>query len=89
MNEPHHERLRRDLESAASEAREGAGGRRLVTGKHPLIGLLAAVPFLAMPFGVGIAAPARSGFHEFLAGVPPHAVVPGDIPRPPYGSARP
>jgi LysM repeat protein len=43
MNEPDHERLRRDLESAASEARE-EGGRRLVTGKQALIGLLVAVP---------------------------------------------
>jgi LysM repeat protein len=44
MNVPDHERLRRDLESAATDARAGTGGRRLVTGKQALIGLLVAVP---------------------------------------------
>jgi LysM repeat protein len=44
MNVPDHERLRRELESAASEARAGTGRRRPVTGRHALIGLLAAVP---------------------------------------------
>ena len=43
MNVPDHERLRRELESAASEARAGTGRRRLVTGRQALIGLLAAV----------------------------------------------
>jgi LysM repeat protein len=47
MNEPDHERLRRELESAATEARTETGGRRPVTGKQALIGLLAAVPIAA------------------------------------------
>jgi LysM repeat protein len=47
MNEPDHERLRRELETAATEARADAGGRRLVTGKQAMIGLLAAVPIAA------------------------------------------
>jgi LysM repeat protein len=47
MNEPDHERLRRELESAASEARAESGAPRRVTGKHALIGLVAAVPIAA------------------------------------------
>ncbi|QYN32004.1 LysM peptidoglycan-binding domain-containing protein [Pseudonocardia sp. DSM 110487] len=47
MNEPDHERLRRELESAATESRAEAGDRRVVTGKQAMIGLLAAVPIAA------------------------------------------
>ncbi|MFC5234325.1 LysM peptidoglycan-binding domain-containing protein [Pseudonocardia zijingensis] len=46
MNEPDHERLRRDLETAASEARTQSGGPRF-TGRQALIGALAAVPVAA------------------------------------------
>jgi LysM repeat protein len=44
MNEPDHEKLRRELESAASRARDGPGARRSVTGRNVLVGLLVAVP---------------------------------------------
>jgi LysM repeat protein len=44
MNVPDHERLRRELESAATEARSGTGGRGPSVGRNVLIGLVAAVP---------------------------------------------
>jgi LysM repeat protein len=44
MNEPDHEKLRRELESAASQARDDPGARRSVTGRNVLVGLLVAVP---------------------------------------------
>jgi LysM repeat protein len=44
MNEPDHEKLRRELESAASRARDDPGARRSVTGRNVLIWLLVAVP---------------------------------------------
>jgi LysM repeat protein len=55
MNEPEHEKLRRELESAASETRSGTGTRRSVTGRNALIGLLAAVPVAtAVLIAVGV-----------------------------------
>jgi LysM repeat protein len=44
MDEPDHEKLRQELESAASKARNGTGARRSVSGRTALIGFLAAVP---------------------------------------------
>jgi len=47
VHQPDHERLRRELESAAEEARSQAGERRVITGRQAVIGVLAAVPIAA------------------------------------------
>jgi LysM repeat protein len=85
MSEPDHERLRRDLESAASDARAEAGRKFPVTGKQALIGLLAAVPVAAAV----IAAIAASQTEPEAAtpttpvGEPPsEPAVPPSTPRP-------
>jgi LysM repeat protein len=83
MNEPDHERLRRDLESAASEARAEAGGRRVVTGKQALIGLLAAVPIAAAVIAAITAAQSEPATPTTPVGEPPsEPVVPPPSPRP-------
>jgi LysM repeat protein len=84
MNVPDHERLRRDLESAATEARTEAGGRRLVTGKQALIGLLAAVPIAAAVIAVITSAQAEPAARTTPVGEPPSEPVaqPPPAPRP-------
>ncbi len=87
MTEPDHERLRRELESAATEARVESGGRRPVTGKQALIGLLAAVPVAAAVIAAITAAQAGSepAAPTTPVGQPPTepAVPPPPSPRPP------
>lgn len=87
MTEPDHERLRRELESAATEARVEAGGRRPVTGKHALIGLLAAVPVAAAVIAAITAAQSQSApaTPATPVGQPPTepAVPAPPSPRPP------
>jgi LysM repeat protein len=83
MNEPDHERLRRDLESAASEARTEAGGRRPVTGKQALIGVLAAVPIAAAVIAVITASQSEPATPATPVGEPPsEPAVPPPPPRP-------
>jgi LysM repeat protein len=83
MNEPDHERLRRDLESAATEARAEAGERRLVTGKQALIGLLAAVPIAAAVIAAITASQAEPATPATPVGEPPsEPAVPPPSPRP-------
>ncbi|MHA6624982.1 LysM peptidoglycan-binding domain-containing protein [Pseudonocardia sichuanensis] len=48
MNEPDHEKLRRELETAASRTRDEPGARRTVIVRNALIGLLVAVPAAAV-----------------------------------------
>ncbi|GAA5116477.1 LysM peptidoglycan-binding domain-containing protein [Pseudonocardia adelaidensis] len=85
MSEPDHERLRRDLESAATEARAGAGRKPPVTGRQALIGLLAAVPIAA---GVIAAIAATQSGPELATATtpvgepPPEPAVPPSPPRP-------
>ncbi|MHA6618073.1 LysM peptidoglycan-binding domain-containing protein [Pseudonocardia sp. DLS-67] len=96
MNEPDHERLRRDLESAASDARAEGGGRRPVTGKQALIGLLAAVPVAAAVIAVITASqsepqpatPAPVGEPPAEPAVPPSPPRP-TTPRAPATSTGP
>lgn len=85
MNVPDHERLRRDLESAATEARtETTGGRRPVTGKQALIGLLAAVPIAAAVIAAITAAQSEPATPATPVGEPPSepAAPPPPSPRP-------
>jgi LysM repeat protein len=83
MNEPDHERLRRDLESAASEARAESGGRRVVTGKQALVGLLAAVPIAAAVIAAITAAQSEPATPTAPVGEPPsEPVAPPSSPRP-------
>jgi LysM repeat protein len=85
MNEPDHERLRRELESAATEARVDPAGRRPVTGKQALIGLLAAVPIAAAV----IAAIAASQSGPEPATATPVGEPTGEPAAPPPPSPRP
>jgi hypothetical protein len=59
MNLPDHERLRQQLESAASRARADEPGRRLsVAGRNTLVGLLVAAPVAAVVLAaIGTAEP--------------------------------
>jgi LysM repeat protein len=101
MDVPDHEKLRRELESAASETRAGGGRRRLVTGRQALIGLLAAIPVAtaviaaisasqatttARPEPVEPSAPVGTGPSE--PAVPPSTPRPTS-PRPPATSTGP
>jgi LysM repeat protein len=99
MNEPDHERLRRELESAASEARAESGGQRRVTGKQALIGLVAAVPIAAAVIAAvaasqldraGPAAPTTPvGEPPSEPAVPPPPSPPPTPPRAPATSTGP
>jgi LysM repeat protein len=83
MNEPDHERLRRDLESAASDARTEASERRVVTGKQALIGFLAAVPIAAAVIAAIAAAQSEPATPATPVGEPPsEPAVPPPPPRP-------
>jgi LysM repeat protein len=75
MNVPDHERLRRELESAASEARAGTGRRRPVTGRQALIGLLAAIP-------VATAVIAAVSAAQAINAAQPEPVAPPEPPAP-------
>jgi LysM repeat protein len=84
MNVPDHERLRRDLESAATEARAESGGKRPVTGKQALIGLLAAVPIAAAAIAAIVASQAEPAAPTTPVGEPPSepGAPPPPSPRP-------
>lgn len=87
MNQPDHERLRRELESAAAEARTDAGGRRRVTGRQALIGLVAAVPIAAAVIAAITAS--QSGGAEPAAPTTPVGQPPSEPAAPPPPSPRP
>jgi LysM repeat protein len=96
MNVPDHERLRRELESAAREARAGTR-RRPVTGRHALIGLLAAVPVAtaviaavsaAQATGTAQAEPVAPPEPPAPVGPAPLGTAPGEAAVPP-SSPRP
>jgi LysM repeat protein len=98
MTEPDHERLRRELESAATEARVEAGGRRSVTGKEVLVGLIAAVPVAAAVIAAITASQAQPepaapatpvGQPPTEPAVPPPPSPPAPTPRPPATSTGP
>lgn len=80
MNVPDHEKLRQELESAASRARTGTDGVRRVHGRNVLVGLLVAVPVATVVL-VAIAAanqdpgapPAPVGTAASETAVAPHA----------------
>ncbi|HYH29915.1 MAG TPA: LysM peptidoglycan-binding domain-containing protein [Pseudonocardia sp.] len=75
MTEPDHEKLRRELESAASRARGGA--RHPVTGRTALIGLLVAVPVAtAVLAAVGAAAQDSPAGPGSAGALPTDAVAP-------------
>jgi len=80
VSEPDHERLRRELESAATDARAEAGERRGVTGRQALIGLLAAVP---------IAAAAIAAIAASQSGTRPEPVPTAPVGEPPSEPAGP
>src|SRR5947208_916910 len=86
MNQPDHERLRREPEAAANEAPTEAGTRRLVTGKQALIGLLAAVPVAAAVIAAITASQTQPGpaAPSTPVGEPPSepAAPPPPAPRP-------
>jgi LysM repeat protein len=87
MNQPDHERLRRELESAATEARAEAGGRRRVTGKQALIGLVAAVPIAAAVIAAITAT--QSAGTEPAVPTTPVGEPPSEPAAPPPPSPRP
>jgi LysM repeat protein len=87
MNEPDHERLRRELESAATEARAEAGERRAVTGKQALIGVLAAVPIAAAVIAAITAS--QSGSQAGPAPTTPVGEPPSEPAVPPPPPPRP
>jgi LysM repeat protein len=96
MNVPDHERLRRDLESAASEARTGTGGRRRwMTGREALVGLLVAVPIATAVVAAVAAAQSDPTAPPAPVGTAPSepAVAPSSPrrtgPRPPATSTGP
>jgi LysM repeat protein len=89
MNVPDHERLRRDLESAATEARTDAGERRVVTGKQVLIGALAAVPIAAAVIAAITAGQAEPAPRTTPVGEPPSEPVAPPPPAPRPTSPRP
>ncbi len=96
MNVPDHERLRRELESAASEARAGGGRhRRPATGRKALVGLLIAVPVATAVIAAISTAepepdvpPAPVGTAPDEPGVPPSSPR-RTSPRPPATSTGP
>ncbi|OZM75841.1 hypothetical protein CFP66_44130 [Pseudonocardia sp. MH-G8] len=92
MDEPDHEKLRRELESAASNARDDTGARRSVFGRNALIGLLVAVP-AATVILVAVGASAEDAPPEPTGLAPTDAVTPQPprptSPRPPATSTGP
>jgi LysM repeat protein len=86
VDEPDHERLRRELETAATEARADPAGRRPVTGKQAMIGLLAAVPIAAAV--IAAIAASQSG-PEPATPATPVGEPSGESAAPPPPSPRP
>jgi LysM repeat protein len=83
MNVPDHERLRRELESAASEARAGTGRRRWRSGREALVGLLVAVPI-----ATAVVAAVVSAQSEPTEPAAPVGTAPGEPAVPPSSPRR-
>jgi LysM repeat protein len=95
MNVPDHERLRRDLESAASKARSDTGARGPVVGRNVLIGLLVAVPIVTAGLIAVVSSDEDAAPPDAAVGTAPDdtAVTPQPprptSPRPPATSTGP
>jgi LysM repeat protein len=95
MNVPDHERLRRELESAASEARAGTVRRRWARGREALVGLLVAVPIATAVVAAVVAAqPEPTEPAAPVGTAPDEPAVPPSSPRrtstrPPASSTGP